>query len=298
MNKKLYEMTYEINDLVNIVPLHTEDLFFDLDEINTQSGGMLKVRNLDYQKQQGLEVILRHGGVGRFDERDAQAAIENIIQLLRDDSTSFAAIGKNFVATEMKNLQQIINKLEQQVAQKNLINSSTIPHLLISSNGKEKTKNIFIKYWSTCGAQGNGIRAGSHVTPHKSNIVNYHDAYFITTTVGGRGHLSPNDKIAAYKSALLSRNRIISAEDIKLFCRLHLGSGLKNITIEKGIEIPVDLSKGYIKTIDIKLELTKIAYLSLVENHEIDYWKEFLQQQLSRRSQTFLPFRIFIESIL
>ena len=296
LNKRLYNITHEMSELVNVVPLIPNELFFDLEDVTTQEGTQLEIRNLENtDKDVPIHVTMRRGGIGRFDERDAQAFIENIIQLLRDESAAFSAIGKLFVSEEVQNMQQIINKLEQRISQKSTADHNTIPHLLVSGNDNRKGNSIFVRYWSTNGSEGNGVRSGLHVAPLKSGIINHHETYFITTTVGGRGHLSPNDKITAYKSALISRNRIISAEDIKLFCQTHLGSKLKNITIEKGILIPEDLSKGYTKTIDVKLSLTKMSYISMAENNEVEYWKRFLHQQLTDRSQSLTPYRIFIE---
>lgn len=294
VNKQLHELTYELKDLINILPLLSNSHFFDLEEVITQEGKLLNVRNVHDTDEQPLKIVLRSGGVSRFDDRDAAAAIENIIQLLRDDSAAFSAIGKNFVAQEMKHLQQIINRLSQQLLQKN-IQQIQSPHLIVKGTKEHRTQSVFVKYWSTDGAAANGIKLGTQLAAYKSNAISYHDAFFITPTIGGRNALTPTDKVTAYKHALLSKNRIISHEDIQLYCRLTMGDRLKEVVVKKGIMISGEINQGYIKTLDVTLKMTKLAYLSFIENNELEYWKEYIGQQLTNRSQSLTPYRIFIE---
>ncbi|MCC6287224.1 MAG: type VI secretion system baseplate subunit TssF [Chitinophagaceae bacterium] len=294
VNKQLYELTYELKDFINILPLLSNSHFFDLEEVITQEGTVLNVRNVHNTDERPLKIVLRSGGVSRFDDRDAAAAIENIIQLLRDDSAAFSAIGKNFVAQEMKHLQQVINRLSQQLLQKN-IQQIQSPHLIVKGTKEHRAQSIFVKYWSTDGVAANGIKVGTQLVAYKSNAISYHDAFFITPTIGGRNALTPTDKVTAYKHALLSKNRIISREDIQLYCRLTMGDRLKEVIVEKGIMISGQINQGYIKTLDITLKMTKLAYLSFIENNELEYWREYIWQQLTNRSQSLTPYRVFIE---
>lgn len=294
VNKRMHETIHELKELINIIPLATDSHFFDLEEVMTREGERLDVRNIKKKPDKSLHVTLRNGGVARFDDRDASAAIDNVIQLLRNDSAAFSAIGKNFISHEMKQLHQIINRLTQHLMQKN-ISYTQSPHLIIKGEEKNKTQPIFVKYWSTEGVQANGIKPGTPLATYKSSSISYHNAYFVTASAGGRNALNATDKVTAYKHALLSKNRIISKEDIHLFCRLTFGDGLKEVIIRGGVMVPADFNKGYMKTLDITLIMYRQAYLSIVQNMELEYWKEYLQQQLSGRSQSLIPYRIFIK---
>ncbi len=124
-------------DIPNIVPLYSNDIFFDLNEIADQDGHIYNLRALEKNAQEKLSVILRQGGIGRFDERDATMIIENIVQLLSDESAAFSVLGRDFLSGELKHLQTIIYKLEQQMITWEL-NRKYTPFLVVR---KEKMRS-------------------------------------------------------------------------------------------------------------------------------------------------------------
>ena len=56
---------------------------------------------------------LRTGDVERFDSRNAMEYMNYLLELLRDESSAFAALGQDFVASQIKELNQNIAQLEQ-----------------------------------------------------------------------------------------------------------------------------------------------------------------------------------------
>ncbi len=295
VNRQLHETTHRLQDLVNIIPLLTDELFFDLLEVSDSDGRLLNVRELGKDPKNGLSVMLRNGGVGRFDERDAAAILEHLIQLLRDESAAFAMLGKDFISGEIKLLQQTVNKLEQQLQSLNPANER-VSYLIVRGNEKMVTRNLLVSYWSVAGSMVNDMKAGSHLMPYKTATANHNRTQLLTPTTGGRSRLGPAESIIAYKSAVLSRERIISTEDIRLFCTLQLGDVVENVTVSKGVLIAANNSQGYKKTLDIHIQLQPKAAEDMASRGELDYWKNLLARQLTERSATLLPYRIFFNS--
>jgi hypothetical protein len=295
VNRRLHETTHRLQEVVNILPLLTDDLFFDLYEVTDAEGRLLNVRELNKEHKGDLNVMLRNGGVGRFDERDAAAIIEHLIQLLRDESASFAMLGKDFISGEIKQLQQIVNKLEQQL--QSLVPANEKASYLIV-RGKQKTgnQNLLVSYWSVAGTEANNIKPGTHLMPYKTASVDHNRTQLLTATTGGRNRLGHAESIVAYKSAVLSRERIISQEDIRLFCSLQIGNAVENVNVIKGVMIAADNSQGYKKTIDVQVQLKQKAWEDMTERGELDYWKSLLTRQLTERSATQLPYRVFFPS--
>jgi hypothetical protein len=107
--------------------------------------------------------------------------------------------------------------------------------------------------------------------------------------------LSASESITAYKSALLSRDRLVSMEDIKLFCQLQLGKNAQKVKVEKGVMVAQQVSHGFARTIDVRIVLSRKDYLDAQEKNQLTYWKEDLVLQLSKKSAGLTPFRVFIE---
>lgn len=294
VNRRLHELTFRLQEIINIIPLQTDDLFLDLAEVISDDGKVLNTRSFEKSGEDGLTMLLRNGGVGRFDERDAGAIVNYLLQLLRDESAAFSTLGNDFMNSEMKQLQQIINKLEQRLFARQL-NREQTPYLVIRNNRKSSWQNIFIHYWSTCGTEGNNIKAGNTMRLYKGSGIEKNQVLLVTTTQGGRDRLGTAESVLAYKSALLSRDRLITTEDIKAFCHYQLGEKVKNIEVQKGIMVHPDQQQGFVKTIDVTIGIHRSAYDEMMEKGEIPFWKDNLKLLLEEKSAALLPYRVFIQ---
>lgn len=294
VNRRLHDITYRMQDMANLVPLTTDTQFFDLAEITDEHGRLLHLRTTGPEIQEGTDVLFRSGGAGRFDERDANAVIQHLVQLLRDESAAFAGLGRDLIAEEIKQLQQVITKLEQLLAQKQMT-GEPVPYLVIRRGEKTGTRYLFVKYWSTDGVQGNDIKAGTPLQPYRTGAVNHAHVYLLTNMHGGKDRLTQVDSVIAYKQAMLSKDRIMSREDIRLYCLGYVGKGVKRIAVEKGVMIAADTTRGFLKTIDVTIVLERKTYLDALEKDALSFWKEHLSAQLTEKSMAFMPFRIFIE---
>ena len=107
--------------------------------------------------------------------------------------------------------------------------------------------------------------------------------------------MTNKESITAYKSALLSRDRLISLEDIKIFCRLQLGNTARHIEVTKSVMVPPQVSQGFTRTIDVTIKLSRKDYMEAQEKNQVQYWKESLALKLADRSAGLTPFRVFIE---
>ena len=143
VNRKLEEMSFRLQEIINIIPLNTEDTFLDLSDVSNDEGKLLNVRSFQHSgDEESFSLTLRNGGVGRFDERDAGSIVNYLLQLLRDESAAFSTLGNDFMSGEMKQLQQIINKLEQRLFSRQVQREHT-PYLVIRNN-TNKSGRIFL----------------------------------------------------------------------------------------------------------------------------------------------------------
>ncbi|MEO5682174.1 MAG: hypothetical protein ABIQ88_06000 [Chitinophagaceae bacterium] len=294
VNRRLHDITYRLQELVNIIPLQTDDLFLDLETVSNDEDKILNTRNFREKEDEAFGVLMRNGGVGRFDERDAASIVNYLVQLLRDESAAFSTLGNDFMNSEMKQIQQLINKLEQRLFSRQQPREQ-VPYLMVRNHAKTPWQNIFLRYWSTCGAEGNHIKAGTQLRLYKGSSIEGNQVLLVTTSMGGRNKLGTTDSVLAYKSALLSKDRLITTEDIKAFCHYQLGGRVKKIEIQKGMMIHPDQQQGFLKTIDVKISMGRKEYDDMREKGEIGFWVDNLQLLLEEKSVALLPYRVFID---
>lgn len=296
LNRKLHYLTHRLQDVVNIIPLQTEDTFLDLEEVSNEDGKVLNTRSFSSKEDNIPAILLRNGGVGRFDERDAASVVNYVIQLLRDESVAFSSLGSDFMNREMRQIQQIINKLEQRLTSVPQ-SRGQVPYLTIRTDQQVSWQNIFISYWSTCGGEANHIKAGNALKLYKGTNIQNNQVSLISTTQGGRNKLEDTESILAYKSALLSKDRIITTEDVKAFCYYQLGKKVAGIMVQKGVMIHPDQQRGFVKTLDVSIDIPKKEYDDMLEKGEVNFWTENLRIMLEERSVTLFPYRVFIKQI-
>lgn len=291
MNRRLLEINHRLQDVINIIPLQTEDIFLDLEEVTDDEGKRLTVRSMQGEEEEAVALLFRNGGVGRFDERDAAAIIHYLLQLLRDESAAFSTIGNDFAANELTQLQQTMNRLEQRFHSLQL-NRGQVPYLVIRNTAKKHWHSLFIQYWSTNGREANFLKAGTSLKMYNGGALDENDAVLVTATQGGRDKLGTTEAVLAYKSALLSKDRIVTAEDIKAFCRDRLGGRAERVMVEKGVMIPPGEKQGFRKTIDVTIDIRRDAYGEMLEHGEAAFWAENLEKLLEEKSAALWPYRV------
>ncbi|MBZ4188479.1 hypothetical protein [Niabella beijingensis] len=296
VNRRLHEITYRIQEMINVIPLLTDDeQFYDLAEITDETGRFLHTRQNTEEEQDKINILLRNGGAGRFDERDATVVVENLVQLLRDESAAFSKLGKDLISQEIKSLQQSITKIEQLVGAHTSNQSAYTPYLMVRSARQSNAKFLYIQYWSTNGYAANGLRPGTRLQPYKTGSVNHSSVFLLTNTQSGKNRLSQSDSVVAYKYALLSKDRVMSRNDIALYCRLFLGDMVQEVTVEKGFMVSAETTKGFMKTIDVTVAIKRKEFIEAQEKGEVAQWEKELALQLTERSMAFIPYRVFIK---
>jgi hypothetical protein len=239
---------------------------------------------------------MRNGGIGRFDERDAVSMIDYLLQLLRDERAAFSVLDNDFVSNEIKQLQQVMNKLEQKLFSRQL-HKGSCPYLVVHHNEKLPRQSLFIKYCSTNGQEANNIKAGKRLHPYNGSSILSNSVFLASPSRGGRDKLSATESVMAYKSALLTKDRLVTAEDIKSFCYYQMGESLKNISIQKSMMISPDEQQGYIKTLDVILTLHEDAYNDMLQKGELPFWEQHLTYLLEEKSVAWMPYRVFIKKL-
>lgn len=294
LNRHLIVVQQKLMEHVNIIPLSSEELFLDITEITDLEG-----KALDGFSKNGKDTLinLHYGGIERFNGKNALATVEGLIQQLRDESAAYSNIGNDFLNTELKALQQSLHKLDQQITEKDLVKGET-PYLVAGSKDKVGTSNIFVKYWTTNGQDANGIKPGTMLALYKNADVQSNSVRLVTVTAGGRNNLSSADKVLAYKTAILSKEKLVTAEDIASFCRLRLAITDAAVDVQKGFMVQEKNNGGFLKTIDVSIYINEFEKRKLAAGGGIFFWENDLVLAINERSGFFMPVRVFIKEKL
>ena len=295
INKKLNETQGKIKDLLNIYPLTlTDDYFLELFSVSDDSNKEVAIINNNDNDsfEENDYAYLRFGGVARFDERDATEEINYLIDLIRDEASAFSRLGRDFTDNNLKEINQIISRFKNKIAEIGSKNSNT-PYLIFDSKNKQNKGNLFTKYWTTNGDAPNKINTFSKFALHKGSDFEKDNIVLLSTTQGGKNELSNSDKIYAYRENLISNHRVVTRQDIIILCKNHFGDKIGSIEIKNGIENSLDSNIGYTPTLDIYIEQKDIATYN---DEEWDFLKQDLRLLIDKRAINIVPFRIFYKN--
>lgn len=291
INRRLNEYTGSTREILNIIPLHTEDAFFDLKSVTNSNGEVYKIKHFKNQEDISRgSALLRTEGVGRFDTRNAMEYLDYLLELMKEESAAFNVIGSDMISSNLRELNQAIARLEKKIEDVQLEKGETAYLMLKPQEGDSQ---VFVEFWSVNCSLANNIREGSVLNVYKADDIDYNSSRLMTKTSGGKDKPSTEDRINTYRRYLQSGNRIVTKEDIKALCFEFFGDHLSQVSIEKGIEKGSRNSEGFIRTIDIRLSLKKGLEPDVSEQNSL---REELLVLLESRSSNSFPFRIFFNT--
>lgn len=288
LNRELNSFTYQIKEYINILPIKTEDLFFDIKSIVNTNGKKYKARSKDNSSEDKGTFVLRSDNVGKLDKRKAKEYIIHLIELLKDESASFSFLNNDFLHNNLKGLNQLISLLEKKVSE---ASSEVTQTNYIVLKPYKPNETLLVDYWTTLGNEANNIKTGSELSVFKGIGISHKEIYFVTTSFGGKDDLSMKDRLNSYRSSLLSRDRIVTKEDMKALCYELYGDKVENVEIKKGYSTAIDVKKGIIQCIDIIVHPNNEV---TTETEEWDAINSNLLYFLEKKSINVFPYKIKI----
>ena len=288
INRHLNEVRYSLQSHFNIIPLITSEQYLDVRNVQNISGRLYVSNPLekDTLTSKGTYSV-RSSGVEHFDSRNAKEHLNYITELLRDESNAFAAYGQDFISSLIKELNQNISQIEQKIQQNSVNINSRSTFLFLKPY--EENENVFVEFWTTNGEMANMIRSGLKLNLYSGNDINRETLVLMTPTISGRDKPKNTDLLTAYKTALLSRDRVVTQQDIKNICTQIFGAKLQKVDVKKGVAISNIPNEGLISTIDVY-----IKPLPALELEELDALKQEVLIKLKQSSVLINNYRVFL----
>lgn len=249
-NRGWKKTEYSLDIMGNNIPLTTEEgeHFLYVDEV--QDGDGRKYTEIPFtpsdQLKKGLYTV-RKGGMERFNNRNAVDMISNVLELTRDEIAAFSLLNRDNVkgmlsemSDKMKSMVQKVNNAKRNIKQE-------LNYVIMEP--VEKTDHTYASFWITHCTFANHMRPGTEL----ANQLKSQTMVLLTETIGGAEEQKGTDSIQAYKYALTTRDKIISLEDVKSYCRMILKDELKEVRVKRGTMISNKPKEGFIRTVEVEI---------------------------------------------
>lgn len=231
---------------------------------------------------------LYFGNIERFDSDNARILINKLIQLIHEDGSAFESLEIDTLTDQLNNLYDNIENIEKSIF--DFTQAKSIPRAFLFTHPYKKTSEVEVSYWTTDAEVANGLDSRTVVYQSDNDKFSTSGLLFQTTTKQGNAHESERDLINRLRYGLLSKDRIVTREDIKSFVLCRLGKLVKSVDIRDGIAISSDVRRGIIRTTEVRIELSRT---SKEEGVDLPAMTRFLEDELSKRSINNTPYKIF-----
>lgn len=289
MNRKLNlsSRPYTLTPNLNIIPVQSEDHYLAIRKVYSDTRSYRSLSFKEVREAEDGTYSVRQGGVARFDQRNSSTLLSYLYNLLRDESAAFSAFGHHALSSEIRSLEQGLTRLQMHFLQK-LNEQATKCHLLLHTKMPE---DVWVEFWSTQGSLANQLPVGKKLTPQTNTSVKRESLLLLSSSSGGKEPMNESEKLHAYKHTLLTRNRVVTEEDIKSACFAELGEKLEKVEIKKGFVKDLSSKKGFVSTLDVvltpALEFRKINWREAC--HE-------LQAQLERKKMFLTGIQVYAQT--
>lgn len=279
---------YALDIMGNNIPLETDEdeFFLYVDEVMDGQGKAyyeIPFTPTDHIDR-GLYTV-RKGGMERFTSRNATDLMAHMMELLRDEVAAFAIINRDKVKDVLGEISEKMKVLMKKVEVANRELREDINYVIIEP--LENAAHTYATFWvSHCGL-ANNIRPGTDLYSQKR----LQHITLITETTGGEEEQKQSDTILAYQYALTTRDKIISAEDVKNYCRMVLKNSLKSIDVKRGIVISDKPKEGFIRTVDVSIVIQDYSF------YGSKYWnnmQEVLRNNIRSKAIDGVEYRVLI----
>ena len=290
VNRKLSVGRHDFAKHGSIVPLPCNNSQFILNIESLQDD--LNHEYVDvsqhYESHSSGTYSLYYGNIERFDSDNARTLIIKLLQLAREDGSAFNSLNVGVLIAQLGELYDKIDEIEKTVY--DLIQTKGMSRAFLFTQPYKGVRSADLRYWTTDGEIANGLDNRASIFRFDNERFSLRGISFQTVTKLGNSHSNEYDHINRLRYGLLTRERIVTPQDVKSFLQCHLGQWVDSIDIRDGIAISPDVRRGIIRTTEVRIQLSRAG-----KNEKMDLpaMTVFLEGELSKRSISNTPYKIF-----
>ncbi|MEZ0539792.1 type VI secretion system baseplate subunit TssF [Fibrella arboris] len=297
MNRFLNRLQQRLFQTLNVFPLKSEAEFLFIRRVyDADSKELFRSSPLrDVNQLEENSFMWRPHDIGRFDERNARDLLQHVQQLLLDENRAFRALGSGWFVKTLDELNRNLDDLRQQLLSMPEEGfKAGSPYVFIRP--RQTDSNLFVEFWSTNGKAANFIPAYTSLAyygGYDSMKTDRTALFLMTSTVGGYDKPSTAEKEYQLRQTLLSRQRLVTMEDIQAECKAYffarLGGVAVDVVVEKAFAENLIEGAGYVRCLDVTVIPKARTELSPSEwEAECDRCRQYMAD----RSAMNLPYRV------
>ncbi len=288
INRTLIHLDYPTDPWVNVIPLPTEYTFLDVHEISGINDKYEEVLEVNDNKIEEGKAILRTGEMGSLGSKNIQELVALLKESIHDQSAYFSRIGNDDITINLKEIQRIINRLEDRVHISKKLRSN-YHYLLLNALKKESV--VHVSYWVTDPNAAQFLKSNVRFEADRHSESVSSETFSLTAALGGLespNEISKNNALALYLS---SGGKIVSEDDLKRICIIIFSEKLKSVSVKKVVKPMHGAKIGVNRFIEINLKL----HSDKTNTELTNYLKLRLEHTLKENASIALPFQINIE---
>jgi len=233
---------------------------------------------------------LFYGGLENYDSRNAKFFLKKLVRALREDIGAFSNINADYIDATMTKINKEIHILENKInSSYSSVNDQEEVYALIHES--DKSKILYCSYWTSNGEKANNLKKGTILKQTILSELAQDFTVFETSSVGGIYRNNKVEKLINLRYGFLSKERLVTKQDIKSAVHFHLRNITKEVLITDGVGIGTERKKGLFRTIAVEVVLNDKYALQLENKQKIGL---FLKEILEKQSIMNIPFQITI----
>ncbi|MBS7253656.1 hypothetical protein [Flavobacterium branchiicola] len=230
-----------------------------------------------------------YGGLENYDSRNAKFFLKKLARALREDVSSFSNINADYIDATMTRINEELNSIESKInSSYSQVNEEEVYALIHET---DKSKILYYSYWTSNGQVANNLKKGTILKQTSLSELAQDATIFQTSSVGGIYRNNKVEKLINLRYGFLSKERLVTKQDIKSAVHYHLRNITKEVSITDGVGISSNRKQGVYRTIDIAVVLQDKYALQIDNKKKIEM---FLKETLEKQSVMNIPFQITI----
>lgn len=290
INRRLIRKLHSLEREGRILSLSTSDQghFLSIESLEDNLGKVYIPRERSYEAGALGVYSLYFGDLERFDASDAQRQLRRVLQLVREEGNAFSAVDNSSFASVLKELQDRLTTLEKTVGK--MQSESGPSKAFLMTMPEAEAEHLALSYWESTGGLANGLSTQDIIQSLEPDKFDSASIRLRTKTKGGRAAETEDMLIAHLRYGLLSKERIVTREDVKSYLKHRLGITLKQVDLRDGVTISQEPNKGLVRCTDVFLELVKQG--TELNEEEQAHLSSRLETELKERSVAHTTYKV------
>ena len=290
INRRLIRKLHSLERGGRILSLSTSDQghFLSIESLEDNLGKVYIPRERSYEAGALGVYSLYFGDLERFDASDAQRQLRRVLQLVREEGNAFSAVDNSSFASVLKELQDRLTTLEKTVGK--MQSESGPSKAFLMTMPEAEAEHLALSYWESTGGLANGLSPQDIIQSLEPDKFDSASIRLRTKTKGGRAAETEDMLIAHLRYGLLSKERIVTREDVKSYLKHRLGITLKQVDLRDGVTISQEPNKGLVRCTDVFLELVKQG--TKLNEEEQAHLSSRLETELKERSVAHTTYKV------